>query len=57
MHNHDSMQIDEDHDNAFMEDNPFEVTGANLKPVEHEQSTKLESQKISNQSLTASQIE
>ena len=35
MHNHDSMQIDEDHDNAFMEDNPFEITDENLKPFEH----------------------
>ena len=32
MHNHDSMQIDcEDHDNAFMADNPFELVD-DVKP-------------------------
>lgn len=54
--NNDSMQIDEDHDNAFL-DNPFDTLGANMKPVGHYQSIKQECQKIVNQSLTASQIE
>jgi hypothetical protein len=51
------MQIDEDHNNAFVSDNPFEILEANVKALGHKHSSKLEIQKIANQSLTASQIE
>ena len=54
MHNHDSMQIDcEDHDNAFMADNPFELVD-DVKPGFRQQTTDCALNKV-NGPFTATQ--